>query len=45
MPAFGPLLSDVEVAAVVSYVRHAWGNQAPRVSALEINRQRSVPLD
>jgi mono/diheme cytochrome c family protein len=45
MPAFGPLLDDAEVAAVVSYVRHAWGNEAPRVSALDINRQRSVPLD
>jgi mono/diheme cytochrome c family protein len=45
MPAFGPLLSDAEVAAVVSYVRHAWGNEAPRVSALEVNRNRSVPLD
>ena len=45
MPAFGPLLDDDEVAAVVSYVRHAWGNQAPHVSALEVNRYRSVPLD
>jgi mono/diheme cytochrome c family protein len=45
MPAFGPLLNDDEVAAVVSYVRHAWGNLAPRVSAMEVNRQRSVPLD
>jgi mono/diheme cytochrome c family protein len=45
MPPFGPLLNDDEVAAVVSYVRHAWGNQAPRVSAREVNRYRSVPLD
>lgn len=45
MPAFGPLLSDAEVAAVISHVRHAWGNEAPRVSALEVNRNRSVPLD
>ena len=45
MPAFGPLLNDDEVAAVVSYVRHAWGNLAPQVSAMEVNRQRSVPLD
>ena len=45
MPPFGPLLDDDEVAAVVSYVRHAWDNQAPRVSAREVNRYRSVPLD
>jgi mono/diheme cytochrome c family protein len=45
MPAFGPLLDDAEVAAVVSHVRHAWGNEAPRVSAMDVNRHRSVPLD
>ncbi|MFT5642755.1 MAG: mono/diheme cytochrome c family protein [Janthinobacterium sp.] len=45
MPPYGPLLSDDEVAAVVSYVRHAWGNEAAPVSALDVNRQRSVPID
>ena len=45
MPAFGPVLNDAEVAAVVSYLRASWGNQAGAVSALEVNRYRSVPLD
>ncbi|MDC8760133.1 c-type cytochrome [Janthinobacterium fluminis] len=45
MPAYGPLLSDAEVAAVVTYLRSSWGNKAGAVSALEVNRYRSVPLD
>ncbi len=45
MPAFGPLLNDEEVAALVSYLRASWGNRAPAVSALEVNRYRGVPLD
>lgn len=28
MPAQGPLLSDEEMAAVLTYVRNSWGNQA-----------------
>ena len=45
MPAYGPLLDDGEVAAVVSYLRNAWGNTAPPVSANDVNKYRSVPLD
>jgi mono/diheme cytochrome c family protein len=45
MPPFGPQLSDSEVAAVVSYVLNSWGNQGGWVSASEVNRYRSVPLD
>ncbi len=45
MPPFGPQLSDQEVAAVVSYLRNSWGNQGSFVSAAEVNRYRSVPLD
>lgn len=33
MPAFGWKLSDREVADVVNYIRHAWGNRAPLVDA------------
>ncbi|MBX3608297.1 MAG: c-type cytochrome [Hydrogenophaga sp.] len=40
MPPFRSLLSDAEVAAVASYVRQAWGNQAGGVSALEVQRLR-----
>lgn len=45
MPPFGPVLSDVEVAQVLTYVRASWGNQASPVSASDVNRYRSVPLD
>ncbi|CDG82057.1 cytochrome c [Janthinobacterium agaricidamnosum] len=44
MPAFGPVLNDQEVAAVVTYLRASWGNNAPPVTALQVNRYRSVPL-
>ena len=40
MPAFGWLLADSEVAAVVTYVRNAWGNGAPPVTADEVARAR-----
>jgi mono/diheme cytochrome c family protein len=36
MPAFGRLLSDEEVAAVLTYVRNSWGNAAPPVSADDV---------
>ncbi|MGK5020878.1 c-type cytochrome [Janthinobacterium sp. LB2P10] len=45
MPPFGAAMDDAEIAAVVTYVRASWGNNAPAVSALEVNRYRSVPLD
>ena len=48
MPPYGPQLSDTEVAQVVSYIRHAWGNAGKGrvlVDASEVNRYRSVPLD
>jgi mono/diheme cytochrome c family protein len=45
MPPFGPFLSDAEVAAVVSYMRNSWGNQAPLVSPVEVSRYRAVPVE
>jgi mono/diheme cytochrome c family protein len=45
MPPYGHLLNDDEVAAVVTYLRASWGNQAPPVSSAQVNRYRSVPLD
>jgi mono/diheme cytochrome c family protein len=33
MPSFAWQLSDADVAAVVTYIRNAWGNAAPAVSA------------
>lgn len=45
MPPFSTTLSDQEAAAVLSYIRNAWGNRAAMVSAEQINRQRAVRLD
>lgn len=45
MPPFSALLSDAEVAALVSYIRNEWGNQASMVSTEQVNRYRAVPLD
>jgi mono/diheme cytochrome c family protein len=45
MPPFGALLSDEEVAAIVSYVRNDWGNHASMVSSAQVNRNRAIPLD
>lgn len=40
MPAFGDKLSDNEVAALVSYVRSAWGNEQGAVTADQVATQR-----
>ena len=45
MPPFAGLLSDNEVAAVVSYIRTAWGNRGTPVSSREANELRSAPLN
>ena len=45
MPPFAHLLDDEEVAAVVTYIRVAWGNGGTPVTASEVNALRSVPLE
>lgn len=40
MPPFAHELNDEELAAVISYVRNAWGHQAAPVSALDVLRAR-----
>jgi mono/diheme cytochrome c family protein len=45
MPPYSHVLSDAEVAAVVSFVRASWGNQARPVTPNEVNDYRAVPLD
>jgi mono/diheme cytochrome c family protein len=40
MPAFADQLSDEDIAAVVSYVRNAWGNDAEAVTPEEVATQR-----
>ncbi len=41
MAAMGVVLSDDELAAVLSYIRSSWGNQAGPVSADDIKKIRS----
>ncbi|MDT4874596.1 hypothetical protein FQZ97_1099060 [compost metagenome] len=40
MPPYRTLLSDAEIAAVITYVRQSWGNQAAAVSPLDVQRLR-----
>jgi mono/diheme cytochrome c family protein len=45
MPPFAQTLSDDEVAAVVTYIRAAWGNRGSTVSSQQANGLRAAPLD
>ncbi len=40
MPEFAWLLNDDQVAAVLTYIRNAWGNTAPSVSSAVVGRAR-----
>lgn len=40
MPPYATVLSDPDVAAVLTYVRSAWGNSAPPVTELDVLRHR-----
>lgn len=42
MPPFQLVLNDAELAAVLSYIRSAWGNQAPALSEFDINKFRNL---
>lgn len=44
MPA-SPLVSDAEIAAIMTYVRHAWGNEASPVTADQVAEIRSRHAD
>ena len=41
MPPFVLVLSDSEIAALLTHLRQSWGNQASGVSALDVNRIRA----
>jgi mono/diheme cytochrome c family protein len=43
MPPFAHVLSDEDIAAVLSYVRASWGNAGSGVSALEVQKYRAAP--
>ncbi len=42
MPPYVLVLKDSEVAAILTYVRNSWGNDAAEVSEVEVNRHRST---
>ncbi|GAB3039098.1 cytochrome c [Oleiagrimonas citrea] len=44
MPPYAQRLSDRDVAAVVSYIRQAWGNAAAPVSPSMVGEYRSIPI-
>jgi mono/diheme cytochrome c family protein len=41
MPPFVLVLTDAEIAAVLTHLRQSWGNQANSVTALDVNRMRA----
>jgi mono/diheme cytochrome c family protein len=45
MPPYMLQLNEAEIAAVLTYVRNAWGNQAAPVSALDVNTQSRVQVN
>jgi mono/diheme cytochrome c family protein len=45
MPPFAHVLNDDQVAAVVTFIRGAWGNHSAPVSTVEVAGARGVPLD
>jgi mono/diheme cytochrome c family protein len=45
MPPFYQELNDEEVAAVLSYIRQAWGNAAAPVWSVDVQKSRGVPAD
>lgn len=45
MPEFDWLLTDDQVAAVLTYIRNSWGNVAPPVSAAEAGKARHAFIE
>jgi mono/diheme cytochrome c family protein len=45
MPPFYQDLNDEQVAAVVTYLRQSWGNNAPPTWPVEVEKSRGVPAD
>jgi mono/diheme cytochrome c family protein len=43
MPPFMLQLKDQDTAAVLTYIRSAWGNQARAVSELDVSQARNAP--
>jgi mono/diheme cytochrome c family protein len=45
MPQFAWVLNDDQVAAVLTYVRNAWGNAAPAVGSGEVGKARKMLVE
>lgn len=45
MPPFAHALSDTDIAAVVTYIRTAWGNRGAPVSVREVNDLRAATVE
>jgi mono/diheme cytochrome c family protein len=45
MPPFAQDLNDNEIAAVVTFIRTAWGNRGAPVNAREVNQLRSATVE
>ncbi|WP_254907004.1 c-type cytochrome [Acetobacter tropicalis] len=41
MPSFAARLTDAQIAAVGTFVRHAWGNNAPAVTDVDVRHMRA----
>lgn len=44
MPPFAQELNDTDAAAVITYIRTAWGNHGTPVTARDVNELRKAPL-
>jgi mono/diheme cytochrome c family protein len=44
MPPFAQELNDTDAAAVITYIRTAWGNHGTPVTARDVNELRNAPL-
>ncbi|MCP1197216.1 cytochrome c [Acetobacter senegalensis] len=41
MPGFAGRLTDMQIAAVATFIRHAWGNNAPAVTDVDVRHMRA----
>jgi mono/diheme cytochrome c family protein len=44
MPPVGATLSDEQLAAVLSYVRRSWGNEASAIAPVEVREVRGATM-
>ena len=45
MPSYASRLDDEQVAAVLTFIRNAWGNRASAVTAAEVGKSRRAFAD